>query len=136
LIITQDRGNWSESEVLGGFAIVKVNASDATLATVNAAPNFIRIPNHIQLSEVLGDLTTGQRTILLNVLGNMGYTPSEISVALGINLAAWRTITLGQVLRFAASRRLKPRYDDVQNQIILDGVPVACRPIDDVDTSV
>lgn len=136
LIITQDGGNWSESEVLGAYAVVKVNASDATLATINGTANFTRIPNHIQLSDTLGDLTTNQRNTLLALLQDMGYTLAEISGALGDNLAGWRNHTLGQVLRFAASRRLKPRWDDVQQQIVLDGILQACRPIDDVDAAV
>jgi hypothetical protein len=135
-IINVDGGNWSESEVLGGYAVVKVNAADATLTTINGTNGFFRIPTWVNLTDSLANMTSGQRTTLLTWIGNMGYTPAEISAALGGNLSGWRTKTLGDLLRFCAQRRLTPRWDDVQLQIVLDGALVPCRPIAEVDTSV
>lgn len=131
--IRADGGDWSETEVLGDVAIVKVRASDATLATINAAPGFVRIPNHVDLGDTLGDLTVNQRTAILNKLLSMGYTQAEIDAALPAN---WQTVTLGQVLRFAARRRLKPRYDEGTDTIIIDGPEQPVRPIEHVDDTI
>jgi hypothetical protein len=137
LIIEQDGGAWSETEVLGGYAVVKVRAAETTLTTIDGTTGFTRIPNNwVALNTTLGSLTTAQRTALLNIVTAMGYTLAEISAALGSNLAGWRTRTLGQLLRFVASKRLKPRWDDVQGQIVLDGILQACRPVAEVDTEV
>ena len=132
-LIRADGGDWSESEVLGGYAVVKVRASAATLTIIAAEPGFQRIPRDL-LDDSLSSLSTAQRRAIKDRLNAMGYTDAEISAALGntnLNL-----VTLGQVLRFAASRRLKPRWDAVQLQIVLDGAFQACRAIDDVDVAV
>lgn len=135
--IFADGGAWSESEVLGGFAVVKVRASVATLTIIGGTAGFTRIPNNwVDLSTTLGSLTTGQRTTLLNLITSMGYTTAEINAALGSNLTGWRTKTLGQVLRFIAQRRLKSRWDNVQHQIVLDGILQSCKPIDDINAEV
>lgn len=103
-----DAGAWAETEVLGDVALVKVRASDATLTTIAAAPGFLRVLAKINLTDTLGDLTTAQRTAILNKLQAMGYTLTEISNALGGTLTNWRTHTFGDLLRFVAKRRLKP----------------------------
>lgn len=134
--IVADGGAWSETEVLGGYAVVKVRAAASTLTTIGNATGYTRIPNHVNLNDTLGDLTATQRTRLVNLIDAMGYTPAELAAALGVNLAAWRTKTLRQVLIFIAQRRLKPRWDEIQGQIVLDGILQACRPIAEVDTEV
>lgn len=131
--IEADGGAWSESEVLGGYALVKVRASEGTLSVIGGTGGFQRVPNWINLNDTLGDLTTAQRNAILSKIQEMGYTLAEISAVLGGNLASWRTKTFGQLLRFIAQRRLKPRWDDVQEQIVLDGELQACRPVSDVD---
>lgn len=131
--IAADGGAWSESEVLGGYAVVKVRASAATLQTIAAAEGFQRIPRDL-LNDPLSTLSVAQRRAIKDRLNAMGYTDAEITAALGnINL---NNTTLGQVLRFAASRRLKPRWDEVQRQIVLDGPFQACTPIAVVDEAV
>jgi hypothetical protein len=40
------------------------------------------------------------------------------------------------VLRFMATRRLKPRYDSLLDLIVLDGDEQDCRPVEDVDREV
>lgn len=128
---------WRESECLGGEAIVKVRASAALLATINAEPGFQRIPARFtDLSTPLGDLTVAERTALNNKLVSLGYEQAEIDAALGATNGAWRTKTLGQVFRFALSRRQKPRYDQATDAIVLDGPDQPCAPIDDVDAAV
>ncbi len=124
--IHADLGAWDESEILGNLAIVKVRANAGTLTTISAAPGFTRIPNHTGLSDTLGDLTVGQRQALLNIALQAGYSQAEIGEALP---ADWTNVTLGQVLRFLARRRLQSRFDTVGQVFVLDG-PV--QPVKDL----
>lgn len=131
--IRADGGDWSETEILGNAALVKVRANAGTLTTINAASGFLRIPNHTNLQDTLGDLTAGQRQAILDELLSLGYSQNEINAALPAN---WAAVTLGQVLRFAATRRLKPRYDSNTDTIIVDGAEQPVRPIENVDEAV
>lgn len=128
-LIFSEGGNWSESEVLGGYAVVKVRASSATLIEINKATGFVRIPL-TRLDDPISSLTAIQRTVLRNRLKDMGYSDAEIIGGLGDNIG---DKTLGEVLRFAAQRRLKPRWDEGNQQIALDGEFQSCRPIYEVD---
>lgn len=130
--IAASGGAWAESEVLGDRAVVKVRASAAVLSAINAAPGMVRIPK-AALQGTLADLTAGQKTALRNLLTDMGYSLAEIQTRFGSDLSAF---TLGDVLRFAASRRRKPRYDAQADTIVLDGEVMPCRTIDDVDAEV
>ena len=131
-LIYGEGGRWAETEVLGNYALVKVRASQATLDTIAVDPVIFRIPlNHLDLR--LGDLTPQQRNALQDRVIAMGYTAEEIKAVLGNN---WADVTLGQVLHFAASRRRKPRYDAVQDEIVLDGIIQACRQVESVDAEV
>lgn len=127
--ILADGGNWRETEVLGNAALVKVQASAATLSAINAAPGFTRIPVN-RLDDPLSSLTSAQLTTIKNKVLALGYTQQELTDALGSNLSL---ITLGQLLRFIATRRLKPRYDVVTDTIVLDGPIQPCLPIEQVD---
>src|SRR3990167_5847017 len=127
-LIRADGGDWSESEVLGAFAVVKVRASTATLTIIAAEPGFQRLPRDL-INESLSGLSTSVRRAVRDKLNAMGYTDAEIISALGGT--SLNNVTLGQVLRFAASRRLKPRWDDGQQIIVLDGAFQPCRPIAD-----
>lgn len=131
--IVADGGAWAETEILGDAALVKVRASNATLAQVNQLAGVVRIPNHTALTDTLGDLTAGQRNAILTKLLTLGYAQQEIAAALP---ADWTAVTLGQVLRFAATRRLKPRYDAALDRIVLDGAVQPVRPVADVDAAV
>jgi len=131
--IRADGGDWSETEILGNHAIVKVRAEAATLTTINAAPGFLRIPNHVNLNDTLGDLTAGQKQTLLNKAVALGYSLDEIQAALPNN---WANVTLRRVLSFLAQRRLKPRYDANTDEIILDGAVQPVRPLEHVDATV
>jgi len=62
--ILTDGGDWSETEVLGDVAIVKVRASDATLTTVNASPGFLQIPV-ARLSDSLASLRPAVKTVIV-----------------------------------------------------------------------
>lgn len=131
--IFADGGTWDETEILGDAALVKVRASAATLTTINGAVGFLRIPNHTDLSDTLGDLTTAQRNAILNELQTLGYTQQEINAALPAN---WQNVTLGQVLRFAATRRLRPRYDQPTDAVICDGPQQPVKPVEFVAVAV
>lgn len=132
--IVADGGTWSETEVLGNVALVKVRASDVTLTAINAAAGMLRIPNHFALSDTLGDLTAGQRNAIVAQLQTMGYDITEIRNVMPAG--GWASVTLGQVLKFAATRRLRSRYDVGTDTIICDGVSDPVRPVDDVDGEV
>jgi len=125
-------GTWSETEILGNHAIVKVRATDALLTTINAAGGFTRLPKN-KLDEPLSDLSPAVKTILRNKLNSLGYTLLEIQEALGDDIGS---LTMRDLLRFASRRRLKPRYDRDTDTIILDGPTQPVRSIDNVDGTV
>lgn len=130
--ILADGGAWTETEILGNRAIVKVKASAATLTTIAGTAGFKRLPK-AALNVSLSDLTTAQKNTLRNEALDQGYTLAEIQARFGNDLGAY---TLGDVLRFMASRRRKPRYDAGTDTIVCDGVEVTPRPVDNVDTEV
>lgn len=130
--IRADGGDWTETEVLGDHAIVKVRASAATLNLVAAIPGVTRIPVG-RLDDPLSSLTAGQQQALRDKVLALGYTPAEVNAALPNPIG---TYTLRQVLRFVATRRLKPRYDQATDTIIIDGPVQPVRPIEDVDAAV
>ena len=115
-LIVADGGRWDEVEIPGNRAIVKVVASQATLSTINAAPGFVRVPKD-RLDDPLSTLSAAQRTAIKNQILNAGYTLSEVNTA----FPDLSVVTIGDVLRFMASRRLQPRYDIATNTIICDG---------------
>lgn len=131
--IQADGGFWSETEILGDSALVKVRASSATLDNINTFAGFSRIPNHFNLDDTLGDLTAQQRTAIIDKALSLGYTQAEINAALPAN---WQRVTLRQVLRFFTRRRLKPRYDSATDLIILDGPIQPVRPLEHADVDV
>lgn len=130
--IIADGGSWSESEVLGNRAIVKVNADASTLSLIAGTTGFKRLPKDL-LNSSLSDLTAGQKQALRDEVLDMGYTISEINDAFPNDLG---TYTLKQVLQFMATRRLKPRYDGGTDTIILDGAEVVPKDIDKADSEV
>jgi hypothetical protein len=132
LIIDQDKGGWADTEVLGSYSIAKVAATDETLAKIADTAGFQRIPRATKLDQLLSTLTLAQRKAIRNIVLNMGYTGADIDSALP-DLA---NVTLGQVLRFMAQRRLKARWDDVAGQIVMDGDYQTCKPIESVDDEV
>jgi hypothetical protein len=128
--ILADGGNWSESEVLGDRAVVKVKAQTATLTTIAADPLINRLPLNA-LTARLSSLNNNQRSALQTALLDMGYSQAEITA----RFPDLKAISLGDLLGFAASRRLKPRRDGT-GAIVFDGPAQSCRPIDDVDAVV
>lgn len=132
VLIRADGGEWSETEVLGNAAIVKVRANAATLTAIGAAVGFQRIPIDV-LTQLLSTLSGAQRTAIRNRILAMGYTDAEITAALGANIGQR---TLAQVLRFVATKRLRPRWDAVNQLIVVDGPVEIPRAVDAVDAAV
>jgi hypothetical protein len=126
-------GKWSEAEILGNAALVKVKAYNSILATIAQTSGFSRFPKHYNLNDTLGDLTTNERNGILNIALSLGYTQAEINAVLP---ADWQLVTFRQVLHFLATRRLKPRYDIDSDTIICDGPDQPVRDVDSVDGDV
>jgi hypothetical protein len=130
-LIRGDGGKWTETEVLGNRAIVKVRASAATLQTINDDLDIRRIPLTL-LNDPLSSLSAGERSAIRDELLDAGYTTEEITVRFP-NIA---NASLGDVLRFMASRRRKPRYIPATDIIVCDGEVMTPRPIESVDAEV
>jgi len=131
--ILGDGGWWAETEILGDRAIVKIRASAATIADIAAAATGIKRLPKDRLDDSLASLSPAVRSALRAELQDMGYSLAEIGAHFGSDLG---NFTLGDVLRFAASRRLKPRYDAGSDSILCDGPTQPCRPLDSVDAEV
>lgn len=131
-LIRADGGKWSETEILGNVAIVKVDALSPTLELIALTDGFYRLPR-ANLNDLLNTVSDAEIAKINSQLLTMGYTSAEITTALGSNI---KTKTLGDVLRFAATRRLKPRYDSTTDTIILDGPIQACKSVDIVNSEV
>lgn len=130
--IAADGGKWAEAECLGNHAVVKVQALAATLATIAAETGFQRLPKDL-LDTSLSDLSNAQKNAIENKLQALGYNTTEIRADLGQNIG---NKTLRDVIRFALKRRLKPRYDEASNTIILDGPEQVCKTAEAVDAEV
>ena len=129
-IIFGEGGNWTETEILGNRAIVKVRASETTLTMLNGI--FRRIPKD-RLDDPLSDLPVAVKTALKNEALDMGYTIAELQERFPNDLG---TYTLRDVLRFYAKRRLKPRYIASTDEIKIDGIEQVCKSIESVDAEV
>lgn len=129
-LIRQDGGAWDFVEVLGGRAIARVRASLATLQAIASDPACRRLPADL-FTDPLSALTAGQRTALRNELTAMGYSRAELQAALGADLGA---VTLGQVLRFAATRRQRARWDGTA--VHWDGDVLSCGSVDQLEARI
>lgn len=125
-------GRWSESEVLGGFAIVKVSASLAVVNAIDATVGFVRIPV-AALDDPLSTLSAAKKIQIRDKVLEMGYTPAEVTADLGIDLGSK---TLRELLVFITKRRRLSRYDDINDLIIMDGPLMPCKPIAQLDNEV
>ncbi len=110
-------GDWREVEILGDRAIVKVRGPSAALTSIAATQGFRRLPSN-DANKPLSELTQGQRTFLKNLVIDAGYTREEFDEA----HPDMNVLTMKHVLRFLARRRLKPRYDEATDEIVLDGI--------------
>lgn len=130
--IRADGGHWTEAQVLGNQAIVKVRASAQTLQDIDDLPGVSRIPKDA-LDDTLDTLTNPQRQALRQIALDAGYTTNEFNTRFPGGLS---TVTVGDFLRFLATRRRKPRYDQATDSIIDDGALMPVRTIESVDEEV
>lgn len=130
--IVADGGAWAGSECLGNHLVAKIRASEETLAAISTLDNVIRLPKTL-LSQSLSDLTSQQKTAIVNKLRSLGYSLAEIRDALGNNIG---DKTVGDVLRFAIKRRLTPRFDADLGIMVLDGAERPTKSINATDDEV
>jgi hypothetical protein len=123
-------GQWAETEVLGNRCLVKVRASAAVLNKLDGI--YKRLPKD-RLNDSLADLPPAVKSAIRDELLDMGYSLAELQERFGDDLSIY---TLRDVLRFAARRRLKPRWDREVDQIMLDGEEQHCRSVKSVDKEV
>jgi hypothetical protein len=123
-------GRWTETEILGNRAIVKLRAPSNIIAQADGT--FKRIPKN-RLDDSLADLPSGVKTALKNEILDQGYTIEEVHARFGDDLGNY---TLRQVLQFMATRKKKARYDSQADEIVLDGPNISCRTIESVDAEV
>ena len=125
-------GQWSETEVLGNYCIVKVRASVGVLNAIAAVPGFKRLPKD-RLDDPLSDLSVQVLKLIRDILEDMGYPLAEIKARFGNDLSIY---TLRDVLKFATRRRLKPRYNAATDEIICDGIVQPVKPLETLDAEV
>ncbi len=110
-------GAWAEIEVLGDHALVKVRGvSEQDLAALNGVPGYTRMPDAWGWDTTLSELTVNQRTALRDRIVALGYPLAELQAALGNDIGQ---VTLRQVLRFIARRRVSPRWNG--SAVVFDG---------------
>lgn len=129
-LIYKEGGQWAETEILGNRGIVKVRASVATLTTIAGTTGFRLLPKD-RLDDSLTDLTSDIKDKLRQEVLDAGYTASEFDERFPGGLTSMRDL-----LRFLATRRLKPRRDKTTRDIVLDGPVQTPRTIESVDAEV
>jgi len=123
-------GQWAETEILGNRCIVKVRAPAAVLTALSSV--YKRLPKD-RLNDSLSDLPAAVKQALKEEVLDQGYTLAEIRARFGDDLGAY---TLRDLLRFMATRRRKPRYDEETDTIHVDGEIQVCRSVESVDAEV
>ena len=131
-VIRLYEGAWAESEILGNVAVVNVRSRAAVLDFLDGQPGFYRLPRN-RLDDTLEGLSSSVIIHLRDILLAAGYTIDEIHSEFGDGL---ENHTLRDYLHFWARRRLKPRYDPVADEIVLDGEVQPCRSIESIDEEV
>jgi len=130
--IRADGGAWREVEILGDRAIVKVRATAATLDAIAAVTGVQRIPLE-RLDDSLSTLPRPQLNTIRKAILECGYTTEELNA----RLPDLSVVTLRDVLRFLATRRLKPRYTDAtRTAIVCDGPVLSCGSVEALDADV
>ena len=125
-LIRGEGGRWAETEILGDRAIVKVRASVTLLTTIADTAGFRRLPKN-RLNDPLADLPQNVKKKLRDEVLDAGYTIAQFNDRFPNGLGS---ATLRDLLRFLATRRLKPRYDAATQTVILDGPVQVVRPVD------
>jgi hypothetical protein len=111
--------HWSETEVLGGYAVALMDTP--SLAPVTG-PGFYVFPEDMLLTGRLDDhLNPGRRREVRDVLEEMGYSRAEMASRLGDSDLGGPLATLYGVLSFAATRRVRLRYDAASDRPVPTG---------------
>ena len=127
-VIYGEGGQWSETEILGNRAIVKVRASEATLQILDGI--YKRMLKD-DVNDSLSSLSAGEIQTQKNEAIDMGYSLAEVEEYYNKGVS-----TLKDIFKLYTKRRLKPRYDSVTDTIYIDGVVQKCKSIEIVDTKV
>lgn len=130
--VQADKGQWAETEILGNYALVKVQGSQGLLTFLRADSRLVALPT-LTLDDTLNTLPRVRFQALLEWLYGLGYTTRETQKAIGTDPAR---ITFQHFLRFCTTRRLAPRWDETQQRIVLDGDPQPCRSITDLNKTI
>lgn len=132
--LVKEGAKWSYEEIAGNRCLVKAEMSDSLAQTIALDVHCMPLPLK-RLDQTLGELSPQARSTLQDLAVEMGYTLTEIRNQLGNNLAS---VTLGQLLRFLASRRIKPRYNAEKTDVVFDGpvIPLRASLVDDLDGKV
>lgn len=132
--LTKEGAKWRYEEIAGNRCLVRAEMSDALAQTIALDVNCLPLPLK-RLDQTLGELSPQARSTLQDLAVEMGYSLTEIRNRLGNNVA---TVTLGQLLRFLASRRIKPRYSDDKTDVVFDGpvIPLRQTLVDELEQRV
>lgn len=132
--LVRDGAKWRYEEIAGNRALVRAEMSDALAQTIAMDVNCLPLPLN-RLDQTLGELSPQARSTLQDLAVEMGYSLTEIRNRLGNNLA---NVTLGQLLRFLASRRIKPRYNADKTDVVFDGpvIPLRSSLVDELEQKV
>jgi len=118
-VYTED-STWNEVELLGGVAVVRVDAPAETIALIDTDPEFFKLPT--KAADVPLNVTTKEGDAILIKLKELGYSQEELQQ----QLPDVKQATLVDVLKFAAQRRIETNYDKITDAIVYDGdaIPV------------
>jgi hypothetical protein len=100
-------------EVKGDKCIAKVRSDQQTIDDL--AKEFYRYPKS-EMKDILS-ITSDEETRLRLEIASKGYSTEDISDKLGSDLTQK---TLGDILRFEASERIPPRWDEEKQEIVFD----------------
>lgn len=132
-LVAADGGVFKSVEIRNNRALIKVRASAATLATLNALPGWKRLPKDL-LNDPLSSLTVNQRNAIRSELQDQGYTLVEINLAFPNGIGNY---TLRDVLQFMTNKRRTMAYDIVSDGLVESVEQVDCFPgVDTLDTEV
>lgn len=122
-------GMWDAIEAGAGYAIVKIKAEDKTLETLNAL--YKRLPSD-NLKGSLENVPRDQKDDLRQTLLDMKYSAEEIDAQFPRGFDGH---TLEEVVKFMASKRRLPRYDEAKDEHVFDGQEFVedAKRVDDLD---
>lgn len=132
--LTKEGAKWRYEEIAGNRCLVRAEMSGALAQTIALDVNCLPLPLK-RLDQTLGELSLAARNTLRDIAVEMGYSLTEIRDRLGNNLAS---VTLGQLLRFLASRRIKPQYNADKTDVVFDGPVIQLKAslVDDLESKV